>query len=84
VPLTSIHGEFRVIGASPDGDSIRFYPTNPNVWDSVPLSVRANAHGGVQLRLDAIDALEIHYTPRSSPHPWRQIPSSAPLLPRPS
>jgi hypothetical protein len=36
--------------------------------------VRANAHGGVQLRLDAIDALETHYTPRSSPHPWRQSP----------
>jgi endonuclease YncB( thermonuclease family) len=36
--------------------------------------VRANAHGGVQLRLDAIDALETHYTPRSSPHPWRQNP----------
>jgi endonuclease YncB( thermonuclease family) len=74
VPLTLIHGEFRVIGASPDGDSIRFYPTNPNVWDGVPIRVRANAHGGVQLRLDAIDALETHYTPRSSPHPWRQNP----------
>jgi endonuclease YncB( thermonuclease family) len=35
----------------------------------------ANAHGGVQLRLDAIDALETHYTPRSSPHPWRQNPA---------
>jgi endonuclease YncB( thermonuclease family) len=74
VPLTLIHGEFRVIGASPDGDSIRFYPTNPNVWNDVRISVRANAHGGVQLRLDAIDALETHYTPRSSPHPWRQNP----------
>jgi len=74
VPLTLIHGEFRVVGASPDGDSIRFYPTDPNVWDDVRISVRANAHGGVQLRLDAIDALETHYTPRSSPHPWRQNP----------
>ena len=74
MPLTLIHGEFRVVGASPDGDSIRFYPTNPNVWDDVRISVRANAHGGVQLRLDAIDALETHYTPRPSPHPWRQNP----------
>lgn len=34
--------------------------------------MRANAQGGVQLRLDSIDALETHYTPRSSPRPWRQ------------
>jgi len=45
------------------------------VWDTARIQVRANAHGGVQLRLDAIDALETHYTPRSSPHPWRQNPA---------
>ena len=75
MPLTLIHGEFRVVGASPDGDSVRFYPTEPMVWDTARIQVRANAHGGVQLRLDAIDALETHYTPRSSPHPWRQNPA---------
>jgi endonuclease YncB( thermonuclease family) len=75
MPLTLIHGEFRVVGASPDGDSVRFYPTDPTVWDTARIRVRANAHGGVQLRLDAIDALETHYTPRSSPHPWRQNPA---------
>ena len=75
MPLTLIHGEFRIVGASPDGDSVRFYPTDPAVWDTARIQVRANAHGGVQLRLDAIDALETHYTPRSSPHPWRQNPA---------
>jgi endonuclease YncB( thermonuclease family) len=74
MPLTLIQGEFRIVGASPDGDSVRFYPTDPTVWDRAGIRVRPNARGGVQLRLDAIDALETHYTPRSSPHPWRQNP----------
>gem|GEM_PF-6948927 len=65
MPLTLIHGQFRIVGASPDGDSVRFYPTDPLVWDRARIRVRANAHGGVQLRLDAIDALETHYTPRT-------------------
>src|SRR3954452_22153735 len=74
MPLTMLRGEFRIIGAAPDGDSIRFYPTDSSIWTRVGIRVRANAHGGVQLRLDAIDALETHYTPRSSPHTWRQNP----------
>ena len=74
MPLTLIHGEFRIVGASPDGDSIRFYPTDLNAWGTAGIRVRANAQGGVQLRLDAIDALETHYTPRSAPQPSRQNP----------
>jgi len=74
MPLTLLRGEFRIVGTSADGDSIRFYPTDPGIWARAGIRVRANAHRGVQLRLDAIDALEIHYTPRSSPHPWRQNP----------
>jgi hypothetical protein len=56
-------GEFRIIGAQPDGDSIRFYPYDPSQWDDVggPYPVQRNASGGAQLRFDAVDALETHY-----------------------
>ncbi|MBC8120645.1 MAG: nuclease [Gemmatimonadaceae bacterium] len=62
--LTLIKGTFRIVGASPDGDSIRFYPDEPQLWNRLPNRVRTNATGGAQLRLDAIDALETHYRPR--------------------
>jgi endonuclease YncB( thermonuclease family) len=44
---------------------VRFLPTDPAGWDQVPgaTAVRRNASGAAQLRLDAIDALETHYTP---------------------
>jgi endonuclease YncB( thermonuclease family) len=51
---------------------IRFYPDDPGVWDTAGIAVRPNSTGGVQLRLDAIDALETHYTPPHAPAPWRQ------------
>jgi endonuclease YncB( thermonuclease family) len=72
MPLSAIPGTYRIVGASPDGDSVRFYPDDPNSFTAAGLHVRTNASGGAQLRLDAIDALETHYTPRSAPHPWRQ------------
>ena len=58
-----IAGSFRVMGAQPDGDSIRFTPDNLANWDLItgPNRVRRNAAGAAQLRLDAIDALETHY-----------------------
>src|SRR4051812_27221756 len=72
MPLSAIPGSFRILGASPDGDSVRFYPDDPGAFAAAGLQVRTNAAGGAQLRLDAIDALETHYTPRSAPHPWHQ------------
>jgi hypothetical protein len=72
VPVYSIPGSYKVVGASPDGDSVRFYPDDPTVFQRAGLPVRLNAHGGAQLRLDAIDALETHYTPPRSKHTWRQ------------
>ncbi|SCL29433.1 hypothetical protein GA0070624_3882 [Micromonospora rhizosphaerae] len=64
MPMLVITGSFRVVGAAPDGDSVRFHPTDPAHWDRVegPHRVRRNASGGAQLRLDGIDALETHYT----------------------
>lgn len=63
MPLNVIKGEYRVLKTSPDGDSVRFFPTDPDVWTKTGIKAKANAQGGVQLRLDAIDALETHYTP---------------------
>jgi hypothetical protein len=58
-----IAGSFRVTGAQPDGDSIRFTPDDPAKWDQItgPNRVKRNASGAAQLRLDAIDASETHY-----------------------
>jgi endonuclease YncB( thermonuclease family) len=65
MPLTVIKGQYRILGAAPDGDSIRFYPTQKDAFNRAGISsVRTNATGGAQLRLDAIDALETHYSPR--------------------
>jgi endonuclease YncB( thermonuclease family) len=59
-----IKGNYRIIGAAPDGDSVRFYPDDPSQWDLVPgpHPVQRNASGGAQLRLDGIDAPETHYS----------------------
>src|SRR4051794_13360749 len=72
MPMTMVKGSYRIEGASPDGDSVRFYPQDPGVWASAGIAVRTNSTGGVQLRLDAIDALETHYTPPHTRSPWRQ------------
>lgn len=72
MPLTLIKGSYRILGASPDGDSLRFYPDDPQAFATTGLPVRTNSAGGAQLRLEGIDALEMHYTPRSSPSRWRQ------------
>ena len=63
MPMTLIKGEYRVVGAAPDGDSVRFYPDAADAWERAGLNVRPNAAGGAQLRLEGIDALETHYTP---------------------
>jgi hypothetical protein len=65
MPMLCIAGTFHVLGTEPDGDSVRFVPDDPATWGKVPGAhrIRANASGGAQLRLDAIDALETHYAP---------------------
>ncbi|HEY5844510.1 MAG TPA: hypothetical protein VIU87_24155 [Mycobacterium sp.] len=66
MPFLLIEGTFRALGAQPDGDSVRFTPTDITDWDAVagPHPVKRNATGAAQLRLDGIDSLETHYTPR--------------------
>ncbi len=59
---TVIQGTFRVVGFSPDGDSVRFAPNDPDLVNHLPGGRRTLAPGkSVQLRLECIDALETHY-----------------------
>jgi endonuclease YncB( thermonuclease family) len=64
MPLSLIKGHYTILHSQPDGDSVHFLPDNPAAFATVHLRAQVNTHGGVQLRLDAIDALETHYTPR--------------------
>jgi len=72
VAPTSIAGRFRIAGASPDGDSVRFVPDDPAAWSRAGIRARVNASGGAQLRLDAIDALETHFSPPGGRGTWHQ------------
>jgi uncharacterized protein (DUF952 family) len=64
MPLSIIKGQFRIQGSEPDGDSVHFHPSDPGAFTSLHLGAHLNSHGGTQLRLEAIDALETHYSPR--------------------
>jgi hypothetical protein len=35
VGMLLIAGTYRIVGAAPDGDSVRFYPDDPSQWDLV-------------------------------------------------
>ncbi|HEV2817613.1 MAG TPA: hypothetical protein VGW40_10400 [Allosphingosinicella sp.] len=64
-----IKGRFHVKQYSPDGDSIRFQPDDAALLHSLTnfngFRPRINARGHVQLRIEAIDTLETHYSPPS-------------------
>ncbi len=58
-----IKGTYHVVNYSPDGDSIRFRADNPANWNLLSGStVAINGSGHAQLRLEAIDTLETHYS----------------------
>ncbi|WP_375428771.1 hypothetical protein [uncultured Sphingomonas sp.] len=66
MPFTLIAGRFHVVGYSPDGDSIRFEPRDPELLGRLGgFRPRMNARGHLQLRIEAIDTLETHYSPPS-------------------
>ena len=61
--FTLIKGTFHVAGYSPDGDSIRFMAEDPSLWKRLSGPAAAvNARGHAQLRIEAVDALETHYS----------------------
>ncbi|MEV0077409.1 hypothetical protein AB0H58_13460 [Nocardia neocaledoniensis] len=76
MPFLLISGVFVAEGAQPDGDSVRFRPDDPTEWDRVPgpHRVKRNAAGAAQLRLDGIDTLETHYTPRHGTRTHQPLP----------
>ncbi len=61
--LYLIKGQYRIVHSEPDGDSVHFFPDNAEAFTSLHLAVHLGAGRAAQLRLDAIDALETHYTP---------------------
>jgi endonuclease YncB( thermonuclease family) len=61
--LYLIKGQYRIVHSEPDGDSVHFFPDDPTAFTGLHLTVHLGAGGSAQLRLDAIDALETHYTP---------------------
>jgi len=71
-----IKGTFRVVGYSPDGDSLMFEASNKKHWDKIVTAHRElfdekikEKKGVLQLRLQGIDALETHYSPSPVPAP---------------
>lgn len=73
MPFTLIKGTYHVRNYSPDGDSIRFMPTNPALMSSLSGPVpKINARGYVQLRIEAVDTLETYCSPPSGGEPLNQ------------
>ncbi|MDQ2081300.1 hypothetical protein RA307_14010 [Xanthobacteraceae bacterium Astr-EGSB] len=73
MPFTVVQGTYHVVRYSPDGDSIRFQPASPALLDDLDgPPARINARGHVQLRIEAIDALETHYNPPSGGGTYHQ------------
>jgi hypothetical protein len=64
MPLHIIKGHYRLQNSEPDGDSVHFHPTNPDAFTTLQLAAHLSGQGATQLRLEAIDALETHYSPR--------------------
>lgn len=75
MPFLLIQGTFRLvnrtengklIGFEPDGDSIHFKPDKPSLFDKLKVLVQPvhlTRIGSAQLRMEGIDALELHYQP---------------------
>lgn len=71
MPFTLIKGSFRVVGMSPDGDSVRFAADDLDLINNLPGGPPdPNPRPSVQLRLEGIDALETHYAARHQPTQW--------------
>lgn len=72
MPFTLIKGTFHVVGFSPDGDSIKFRPHDPELvrnLDGPPdYNGKRLKNGLCQLRIEAIDTLETHYEALHQPH----------------
>ena len=78
MPFICIQGTYHLVGKTktgkatgfePDGDSIHFKPNHPKLLDRLTRQPHGQPYklstiGSLNLRLEGIDALEIHYTPQ--------------------
>ena len=76
MPFTLIRGTYHLIGKlpngkpqgfEPDGDSIHFKPDKPALMNQLKVLVKPlhpSSIGSFNLRLEGIDALELHFTPQ--------------------
>lgn len=64
-----LHGTFVVVGYAPDGHTIRFIPDRPSLLDSLSglMRLRVAEDRSVMLRLEGIDAPELHWSQESQP-----------------
>lgn len=64
-----VAGDVLVVGKQPDGDSVRFRPQDPEILGQLTNGdrVEPSKDGSVQLRLDGIDAPELHFSGHSQP-----------------
>ena len=64
-----LRGSFVVIGKEPDGDSVRFKPDSRELLNKLKRAnrIRLSGDGTVQLRLEAIDAPELHFENLAQP-----------------
>lgn len=62
-PFHVLQGTFVVVGHAPDGDSIRFVADDASQWSALPghTRLRFGHDGAAQVRLEGIDAPELHY-----------------------
>ena len=68
--LLAMHGKLVIVGYQPDGDSIRFIADTPDLFDDLYRGYkirRGTRDDSVQLRLEAIDAPELHYGNAAQP-----------------
>src|SRR5438552_3706059 len=66
----AIHGRFVIVGGEPDGDSARFIADEPGHFRQLVRGERVKPSlrdGSVQLRLEGLDAPELHYFSVSQP-----------------
>jgi endonuclease YncB( thermonuclease family) len=65
-----IPGSFVIVGYEPDGDSIRFIADDPSDYQFLHRHYRIKPSprdGSVQLRLEGVDATELHYGSAAQP-----------------
>ena len=66
----AIHGRLLIAGYEPDGDSVRFLADDPSLFKRLQRGYKIRQSprdGSVQLRLEAIDAPELHYGGAAQP-----------------